>query len=189
MDLKSPPLREWIIFFVLIAVGAAGRWMFRDIPNFTPAAGVAVFAGLYFSHSALAILAPLGVMVVSNIGLQSYGNWGMLAVVYIALLFPVLLSRGLSKIEGNRRRLRPTGMLACSVAPSMFFFLLTNFAVWIGGGLYEPTLAGLINCYVQAIPFYHYTLISDLLFIGIAILSYEWIAHFDPADHKIIIEG
>ena len=53
---------------------------------------------------------------------QAYGNWGMLAVVYAALLFPVLLSRLLSSTEGNRRRLRPLGMLGCGVFPSMFFF-------------------------------------------------------------------
>ena len=189
VHLKSSTVREWMMFIVLVAIGAAGRWLFRDIPNFTPAAGVAVFAGLYFSTPALALLTPLAVMVVSNIGLQSYGNWGMLAVVYAALLFPVFLSRVLSQSESGRRRLRPTGMLACGVLPSMFFFLLTNFAVWFGGGLYAPTPTGLLNCYIQAIPFYHYTLISDLLFIGIAILSYELIVYFDRSNQTMAVEN
>lgn len=187
--MKSVTVREWMIFVVLVAVGAAGRWIFKDIPNFTPTAGIAVFAGLYFSAPALAFLAPVAVMVVSNVGLQAYGNWGMLAVVYAALLFPVLLSRLLSSTEGNRRRLRPLGMLGCGVFPSMFFFLLTNFAVWIGGGLYAPTLAGLANCYVQAIPFYHYTLIGDLLFVGVALLSYEAIVHFDRSNQTMATES
>ena len=120
--MKSATVREWMIFVVLVTVGAAGRWIFKDIPNFTPTAGIAVFAGLYFSAPALAFLAPVAVMVVSNVGLQGYGNWGMLAVVYAALLFPVLLSRLLSRTEGNRRRLRPLGMLGCGVLPLHVLF-------------------------------------------------------------------
>ncbi|OUT64423.1 MAG: hypothetical protein CBB70_12505, partial [Planctomycetaceae bacterium TMED10] len=42
VHLKSSTVREWMMFIVLVAIGAAGRWLLRDIPNFTPAAGVAV---------------------------------------------------------------------------------------------------------------------------------------------------
>ena len=182
-------VRDWLMFFVLVALGAAGRWLFRDIPNFTPTAGVAVFAGLYFRAPIMAFLVPLAVMVVSNLGIQSYGNWGMLTVVYAALLFPVALSRVLSRTTSNRRRLRPMGMVACGVLPSIFFFIVTNFAVWYGGGLYPLTWAGFVTCFTQAIPFYHFTLLGDLLFVGIALVSYELLASTGRASQSLPVEG
>ena len=187
--MKSSMVRDWMMFFVLVGLGAAGRWLFRDIPNFTPTVGVAVFAGLYFRSSIMAFLVPLAVMVVSNVGIQSYGNWGMLAVVYVGLLFPVALSRLLSRTTGNRRRLRPMGMLACGVLPSIFFFVITNFAVWYGGALYPMTWAGFVTCFTQAIPFYHYTLLGDLLFVGIGLLSYELLASTDRVNQTLPVEG
>ena len=189
MQLKSSTVRDWFMFFVLVGLGAAGRWLFRDIPNFTPTAGVAVFAGLYFRSPLMAFLVPLAVMVVSNIGIESYGNWGMLAVVYVALLFPVALSRLLSRKTGNRRSIRPMGMVACGVLPSIFFFIVTNFAVWYGGELYPSTWAGLMTCFIQAIPFYHYTLLGDLLFVSLGLLSYALIASTDRPNQTLSTEA
>ena len=187
--MKPSMVRDWCMFFVLVGLGAAGRWLFRDIPNFTPTAGVAIFAGLCFRSSIMAFLVPLAVMVVSNVGIESYGNWGMLAVVYVALLFPVALSRLLSRSTGNRRRLRPMGMVACGVLPSIFFFIVTNFAVWIGGDLYPSTWAGLVTCFTQAIPFYHYSVLGDMLFVGIALVSYELLASTDRGNQALPVEG
>ena len=184
-----------MVFVALVPLGVLGRWLFREIANFTPIVGVAVFAGLYFSRPALALLAPIAVMVLSNIGLQAYGDWGMLVVVYASLIFPVVLSRLLSKANGKRRHLRPVGMLACGVLPSVFFFTTTNFAVWFSGSPsptgepYASTFAGLIHCYVQAIPFYPYSLVGDLIFVAAGIFSYEMIVYFDRAKQSIAIES
>ncbi|MDG2207437.1 MAG: hypothetical protein P8K78_05990 [Pirellulales bacterium] len=187
--MKSATVREWVVFVVLVALGVLGRWAFEDVPNFTPTVGIAVFAGLYFSRPALAALAPIAVMVVSNVGLQSYGSWVMLAVVYGSLLFPVILSRVLGKTDGDRRRLRPLGMLACGVLPSAFFFATTNFAVWLGGGIYARTFSGLSECYLRAIPFYPASLVGDLVFVGAAILTYEAILHFLHTDQSVAVEN
>jgi len=49
---------------------------------------------------------------------------------------------------------------------SLVFFLLTNFAWLAGSSMYPHTLAGVMQCYVAAIPFYGRTLASDLLYSG-----------------------
>jgi hypothetical protein len=159
----------------VIVIGVAGRLAFLDGPNFTPTVGIAVFAGLYFHRLALAILAPVAVMVISNLWLDAYAGWGMLLVVYAALVFPVLLSRLLSKEREGRRRLRPLGMLACGILPSVFFFVTSNFAVWLWSGAYAANLPGLTACYVRAIPFYKYSLCGDLIFVAVGIVAYEWV--------------
>ena len=58
--------------------------------------------------------------------------------------------------------------LSRSVAPavlscSLLFFATTNFAVWAFSGMYSLDMAGLIACYVAALPFLKYTVACDLL--------------------------
>ncbi len=48
------------------------------------------------------------------------------------------------------------------------FFLLSNYAVWVGGGMYPRSLAGLNACFVAALPFYRNDLISTALVAGAA---------------------
>ena len=51
------------------------------------------------------------------------------------------------------------GVLFCA----SIFFIFTNFGVWIMGG-YGYSIEGLITCYVLAIPFFGYSLISTVIF-------------------------
>jgi hypothetical protein len=42
--------------------------------------------------------------------------------------------------------------------------MVSNFAVWVFSGIYAKTLAGLVQCYVMAIPFFRGTFASDLIY-------------------------
>jgi hypothetical protein len=53
------------------------------------------------------------------------------------------------------------------LAPTMFF-VVSNYAVWMGGDMYPPTLTGLMTCYAAAIPFYRNDLISTAVVAGLA---------------------
>ena len=44
------------------------------------------------------------------------------------------------------------------------FFVLTNFGVWGIDNLCPKTTAGLVDCYVAAIPFFRNMLLGDLLY-------------------------
>jgi hypothetical protein len=56
---------------------------------------------------------------------------------------------------------------AVLIAPTSFF-LITNFAAWIGSPLYPQTFAGLGMSYVAGLPFYRNDLISTALVTGLA---------------------
>jgi hypothetical protein len=59
------------------------------------------------------------------------------------------------------------------VAP-VLFYLISNFAVWLGADrLYPHTLSGLADCYVAAIPFFRGTLAGDWLFGLAGMLAIE----------------
>jgi hypothetical protein len=54
---------------------------------------------------------------------------------------------------------------ATALACSLFFFVVSNFLSWLGQALpYGYSLAGLLDCYRAAIPFYRGTLAGDLVF-------------------------
>jgi len=69
---------------------------------------------------------------------------------------------------------------AVLVAPTSFF-LLTNFAAWVGSPLYPQTVAGLGMSYVAGLPFYRNDLISTALFaalaFGVPVLARQLTAH------------
>jgi hypothetical protein len=90
-------------------------------------------------------------------------NWGFHKgqwVIYACLIPSVLLGFAIR----NRRNVATTA--AATLAGSVFFFLVTNFAVWANGsGLaYPKTLAGLLLCYEAAIPFFRNTLAGDAFY-------------------------
>lgn len=59
--------------------------------------------------------------------------------------------------------LRVVGAVAASTTS---FFVLSNFAVWVGSVMYPHTAAGLATCYVAAIPFYANDVISTAFTVG-----------------------
>jgi len=80
----------------------------------------------------------------------------VMGVVYAALALPALL--------GRWGRARGAIMLApLALASSLIFFATTNFAVWAFSGMYTHDLAGLVHCYVAALPFLQNTIIGDML--------------------------
>ena len=48
------------------------------------------------------------------------------------------------------------------------FFVVSNYAVWIAGGMYPRTLGGLGVCYAAAVPFYRNDLLSTAIVAGLA---------------------
>ena len=74
----------------------------------------------------------------------------------------VLLIGLISKYFKQNLTKRFFGVLICATV----FFLFTNFGVWILGN-YCYTMEGLITCYVLAIPFFGYSLISTVIFSSI----------------------
>ena len=53
------------------------------------------------------------------------------------------------------------------------FYIITNFGVWIGGA-YSNDLAGLVTCYILALPFFGYSLLSTIIFSTIIETVYKF---------------
>ena len=166
--MKRESVIRLAVFALLIAAGALSRICFRELPNFAPIAAMALFSGYFFRSAKVAVLVPLLAMVLSDLVIGGY-EWQMMLIVYGALTLPVAFRGMLRKhLRIERGSLSSTaaalfGLLTCSLASSLFFFLATNFAWW-PWSMYEHNLAGLIHCYQQGIPFFRNTLAGDLFF-------------------------
>ena len=160
---------QWLVFCGLISAGVGARLLCRDLPNFAPVAALAMFAGYFFSSRLLAIMVPVLVMVISDFTLGTY-NPSLMIVVYSMLALPVMM-RTLLRRHLNFSPRKPRAMVVsslgiagCSLLASTAFFLVTNLAVWWQASWYSADLAGLIQCYTQALPFFRYTMGGDLFF-------------------------
>jgi hypothetical protein len=67
-----------------------------------------------------------------------------------------------------KQRTNVTRVVTGSLLASTSFFAVSNYAVWVGSGMYPHTLGGLTACYAAAIPFYRNDLVSTLLVTGVA---------------------
>lgn len=164
---------EQIVVFVLLVAASVGlRLYFQEIPNFAPVAAVALFAGFYFRSRPLAVLTPIVVMTISDQFVGRYHPW-LMVTVYGFLTLPVLLGGPLRRYVAGRGTILSTISVAtCSLASSLLFFTATNFMTWVVTPWYSRSWAGLAECYVNAIPFFRYTLAGDLCFAGVLFGGY-----------------
>jgi hypothetical protein len=161
---RAKNLQDLFVFFLLIAIGVAGRW---GEPQWcvTPTAAVAIFAGLYFSQIAIAWLVPLSILAISDLILPAYDSIPVMIATYATMTVPVWFGR-LQRGEYSRWvticRWAFFGLL-----PATLFYLATNFAVWAFKSNYEKSLAGLAQCYWAAVPFYRWMLSGDLFYLAV----------------------
>jgi hypothetical protein len=152
----------------LVALDVVAR-LAPHAPNFTPVAASALFAGAVWRSRSLALAVPLAAMLASDFILGGY-DWRVMGVVYAALALPALLGRW-----GRARG--AIVLVPLALFSSLFFFATTNFAVWMFSGMYAHDLAGLIHCYVAALPFLQNTIIGDM-FWTILLFGGWWITKF-----------
>lgn len=151
--------------------------------NFSPVEAMALFGGAYFAARWLSLLVPVLAMLVADLALaQLHG--GLYAshlfgsgfwLVYACIL-------GMS-VLGFALRGRVTGarVLGLSLLSALAFFLITNFAAWLGSPLYPQTMAGLGASYVAAIPFFKWSVLSTLLYAAVLFGGFELLRRRAPA--------
>ena len=156
MNLNNFTSKFWLLTIMILA--AAFTRLIPHPPNFTAVGAMALFGGAYFSEKKLAFIVPMIAMLLSDL-IIGFHN-GMISV-YFSFVLIVGIGIMLS------RNIKFKNVVAASLISSILFFVLTNFQMWIQSPLYAKNISGLIACYVAAIPFFHYTVLGDLLFVGI----------------------
>lgn len=156
----------WIVLVAVLARFAPHP------PNFSP-----VFAALLFGGACLrkrdSVWFPVAALAASDYLLTAviYGeHFGWIYLLdWAGFAAVAMLGWWL------RERITARRVAAAALAGPTVFFLISNFAVWLTGGLYPPTAAGLAACYAAALPFYANSLAAGVLFSGVLFGGYEFL--------------
>lgn len=148
-----------MLAYLFVAFAIAVRF-FPHPWSFTPVAAALLFFGARGSKRQLWV--PFALLAVSDLILNKFVysypfSWDQLVVW---LWYAATLGLGTTL----RNRLKPLPIVGASLASSVSFFLLSNFAVWLSGTMYPMTRDGLVTCFTLAVPFFRHTVEGDLLF-------------------------
>jgi hypothetical protein len=134
--------------------------------NFVPMGAVALYAGSRLPRR-WAWLVPVTAVVLSDLVL----DFGTSRPIFEWSRFTVYATLAVTTLLGPIANLPKFGRWLLPLLPlsaSALFFLTTNLGTWADGQLYPLTLAGLVECYTLALPFFGRTVLADLL--GTALL-------------------
>jgi len=154
----------------------------RIIPhpwNFTAVGAMCLFGGAYFRRWWAALLVPMAALLLSDVILAAtvYGFRGLnvISMSYLLFAFTTLLGMTL------RRRVSILTVPAAAIIASAGFFLISNFHVWLTGHTYPHTQAGLMACYLAAIPYAQNMLLGNLFYSAVMFGGWELLQKGLPA--------
>lgn len=135
--------------------------------NFSPILPLCLFGAACYASRSAAFLAPLAIYLAGDLGIwlltgrTDWAFYGEQPVLYLSVALVVACGLFL-----RRQRSWPR-IAAAGLGSAIVFFVVSNFGVWaLGDGVRYPlNMAGLVDCYVQAIPFFRNTLLSMALFL------------------------
>ncbi len=162
MNSKTLSPRFWVVLSMILT--AAAFRLIPHWPNVTPIAAMALFGGAYLGRKYLAFLIPIAAMLVSDIFLGFHTS---MIAVYASFAVTVGLGILISRKPGL------LNVALASVGSTILFFLVTNFASWIGSPMYAQTFGGLMSSYAaglvflndgNGISFFMNSLLGDLFF-------------------------
>jgi hypothetical protein len=161
MHLKMKKIEISPKFYLVITMIFAGAFMrlIPHWPNFTPIAAIALFGGTFLKRRELAFLIPVLAMLVSDAILGFHSTMFSVYASFIAIVGLGLLLQS---------KLTVVNMFSASVASSVIFYLVTNFASWTSGLMpYPMNIGGLMQSYIAGLPFFYNGILGDLFYSSV----------------------
>ena len=135
--------------------------------NFTPMIAVCLYSGAYLADRRMRLGMPLLALLVSDLGIWAVTgqfSWAFPSdrwAAYVCTAFAVFIGQGLNRQSAVQR---PFAAVGCGLSAEVLFFVVTNFVYfWIQTAA-PHTTAGLIACYVAAIPFAKTSFASSIFY-------------------------
>ena len=152
-------MKQITIFLGIFLALAISRFIPHP-PNFTSLIAlsfyVPVFLGITYIPYLILSFAITDIVIGYHTG--TFFTWG--SVFLIGIISQFFSKTLITRISG-------------ALIGALVFFIITNFGVWVSG-MYGYTFSGLITCYLLAIPFFAYSLVSTLFFSAIFESGYKF---------------
>lgn len=164
MEIHKAKLKKSYLFFLALLTASLVERIFFDLgPNVELISASMLLASFYLGRRWGMWLVFL-VMALSDTIL---GTTSIFIFTWSGLLIPVLISSRLFErnkdLEGLRRVFLGS---EAGIFSSLFFYLWTNLGVWLLDvwGMYSKDFSGLLNCYINGLPFLRIHLLSSFCF-------------------------
>lgn len=160
--------------------------------NFSPIFAVCLFGGAFLQDRRLSIGLPMLVFLISDLGIWAITgrfDWAFYPdqpVVYLSLVLCAMLGF-LLREKRSTLKIAGTGLAGC-----LAFYVLTNFAHWLTGTAYPHTPAGLVECYIAAIPYFRNSVLGTVVFSALLfspICVREFRRHESTSGEQAVIVG
>src|SRR5437764_9479170 len=147
--------------FVILAVGIRfGIATGSHFWHFTPVGASLLFFGAKQPRKFMWI--PVAAFALSDIALNRFVyHYPISLETFSSTIWYALAVVIGSLLKQKQDFLRVAG---ASLAGSVSFFIISNFAVWAAYNMYPKSASGLVACYAAAIPFFQRTLASDMTY-------------------------
>ena len=143
------------------------------IPNFTPLISLILFIPLVLKDKKLAMILIIIAQLFADFFIGFYDT--MLFVYGTYILVALFAFKYMIAINFYK-------VLSSSVVASIVFYITSNFGVWLLG--YPRTIEGFLTCYVNAIPFFGFTILGDLIYSFLIKFIYESLKNKVWATHS-----
>lgn len=164
-----------LLALAVLARIARAEGQLASLANVTPFFAISILVGFIMGRDR-AWLSGLMAAVAMLIGDLVLGFHWTMAFVYAGIALSSTIGAFSSGLLLGRKSwvVRvASAFMACGLA-STAFFIISNVGVWLVGGLYPQTIAGLGECFAMAIPFFTKSLSADLLYGTSFLLIAAW---------------
>tara|TARA_B100001094_G_C17535499_1_gene486612 strand:+ start:49 stop:549 length:501 start_codon:yes stop_codon:yes gene_type:complete len=143
-------MRKNLVISVGIFLSLAASRFIPHPPNFTSLIALSFYVPLFFGRKYIFAVVISFIITDLIIGYHNITHWTWGSILIIGFLTKYIPNKLLARISG-------------AMGGAVIFYLLTNLGVW-STGMYGYHLKGLVECYILAIPFFGYTIISTFIF-------------------------
>jgi len=152
-----------MLAFVFVLFAIAVRLDPTHILSFTPVGAALLYFGARGPRKLVWL--PLTLFAATDVYLTVFHyHYAFGAEYYVTWLWYAAII-GLGALL--RRHAGPLQIFGASLATAFSFFIVSNFMAWVVLPIYPRSLAGIVECYTMALPFFRHELISDVLFSAV----------------------
>ena len=152
-------MRKNLVISVGIFLSLAASRFIPHPPNFTSLIALSFYVPVILGIRYLPALLISFAITDFVIGYHSGTHWTWGSVFIIGLMSQYFSKKFIHRIFG-------------ALTGAVIFFLITNFGVWTTG-MYGYSFDGIKTCFILAIPFFTYSLISTIVFSSIIEFVYN----------------
>lgn len=158
--------QDIILSILFITFGILSRTVLNIGHNIEFVTALGLASGYFLSNRFLKYLVPMVIMLFTDLLI---GNTMIFLFTWSAFALTPIMGSILkyieTKFEGNKHLKLGILSQASGVFFVVIFFLWTNFGVVVTSTMYPNTLAGLMQSYINAIPFLNVQLLSNFLIV------------------------